>query len=261
MVSIGSLAVFGIIALSQGPAQVRDAFAVTITEADEANPVSFRMLPVPDGQYTLKGKTHEIKGIWMGETEVLWDLYRIYYQRLDLSPAEQALGIDAKARPSKPYEPPDHGWGTTGFPAIHLHYLAAEALCAWLTKKVGKRFRLPTEAEWEIACSAGGLPVSAAEDTSWHAGNSAGQYQQAKTKKANRWGFYDMLGNAGEWVKPKTGAPLLKGGHFLTEISEMDSSSREVYSPLWQDSDPQLPKSKWWLSDASFAGMRLVCQE
>ena len=30
--------------------------------------------------------------------------------------------------------------------------------------------------------------------------------------------------------------------------------------PEWQDKDPQIPKSRWWLSDAPFAGFRIVCE-
>ena len=35
-------------------------------------------------------------------------------------------------------------------------------------------------------------------------------------------------------------------------------TSRAVQNAAWNETDPQLPKSRWWLSDAPFAGFRLA---
>jgi hypothetical protein len=35
---------------------------------------------------------------------------------------------------------------------------------------------------------------------------------------------------------------------------------RRRWSPKWQETDPQIPKSRWWLADGRFVGFRLVCE-
>ena len=39
-----------------------------------------------------------------------------------------------------------------------------------------------------------------------------------------------------------------------------DPATRKRFAPKWQETDPQLPKSRWWLSDAPFCGFRVVCE-
>ena len=75
-----------------------------------------------------------------------------------------------------------------------------------LNRLTGKKFRLPTEAEWEYAARGGkysrGYKYSGsnnADEVAWYHDNSGYETNPVKTKKANKLGLYDMIGNVCEW--------------------------------------------------------------
>ena len=65
---------------------------------------------------------------------------------------------------------------------------------------VGYKYRLPTEAEWEYACKAGSdedQPKNPPEG--WWRGNAGRRLHEVGESPPNRWGLYDMCGNAAQW--------------------------------------------------------------
>ena len=228
--------------------------------------VKMQMVPIPGGTVKIGARTVTVKPFWMARTETPWEAFDVFTASGPPSPAydQTEYPPDAIARPSKSYILPDLGWGHNGYPAINLSFISTEMFCRWLSSATKQKYRLPTEAEWEHACRAGvagpwRIDKALVEKTAWYAGNSSRTSHPVGKKLPNRWGLYDMFGNPGEWATDLEGKPVLCGGTFLDAPAGIIPGMRRRWSPKWQETDPQIPKSRWWLADAPFAGFRVVC--
>ncbi len=137
-------------------------------------------------------------------------------------------------------------------PVIHISWYDAMAFCEWLSKLSGKKYRLPTEAEWEYAARGGNsgknIPSYATQDYGWFKDNSEGYIHDVREKEANELGLYDMIGNVWEWccdwysesyyatspVDNPTGASsgeshIMRGGAFVTRPQGCRDTYRGFY--------------------------------
>lgn len=241
-----------------------------------------------------EGPAHpvEIAPFWMGKYEITWDQYEIFvYPEMAREalekPSESGIQLDGISQPTPPFIDMSFGMGKNGFPAINMTQYAAVSYCKWLTAVTGDFYRLPTEAEWEYAARAGtttgysfGDNPDQLDEYAWYYDNSNGGYKKVGTKKANPWGLHDMHGNVWEWtldkylpqypveegqtrknpwIKPDGLYPhAARGGSWDDDPEALRSAARLASNASWKQRDPQIPKSNWWMTDASFLGFRIV---
>ncbi len=276
---------------ASGPAQ---AYAVTIPNTTAA----FEMAPVPAGEFEMgsadpgapadqkPARKVKLDAFWMMTTEVNWDAYLMFMFADQANEHATPDGmVDALSRPTAPHLEMSFGRGNEGFPAISMTQHAANKYAQWLSAKTGEFYRLPTEAEWEYACRAGGppvLPEAQLAEVAWYRENSAtsefsdGTYHKLGTKKPNAWGLHDMLGNVMEWtadqyapyapgaqtnpwVRPTESYPMaVRGGSWSDPASRVTCTNRVKSDVVWKERDPQLPTSVWYMTDAEWLGFRLV---
>lgn len=258
----------------------------------------FKMVPVKAGDFIIgsqpsdkSSNTNEgpqqkihISAFWMSAYEVTRDEFDVFLKDEKTS---QNSDVDAITRPSLQYI--DFSWGMGkegGYPANSMSQHAALMYCRWLYQQTGIFYRLPTEAEWEYACRAGtttryyfGDDSSQIENYAWYEKNSGDKFHKVGEKKPNAWGLYDMLGNVLEWtldhyeekryetiqktdpvVAPNSSRypKVLRGGGFTESATDLSITRRYQSAPSWNRRDPQIPKSKWWLTDARTVGFRIV---
>lgn len=236
-----------------------EPFSLRIDEAM----VELEMIPIPEGSITIAGDDSradvEVGPFWISRTEVSWDLFDVF--AFGSADPDEATGEDAILRPSKPYGAPDRGFGHRGYAAISMSYLVAEQFARWLSHRTGDVYRVPTEAEWEYACRAGREDALADEELAeyaWFWDNAFDETHPIGELEPNAFGLHDMLGNAAEWCTGLNGEPLACGGHFLSKAEDVHCGARMTPSPKWQETDPQIPKSRFWLTDGPFMGFRII---
>ncbi len=242
------------------PVSQNSSFLSSNAQTFTVKGVSFTMIPVEGGTFTMgttseqgsdadsdEKPTHSVtlSSYMIGETEVTQALW------------EAVMGSN-----------PSRFKGTTK-PVEQVSWNDCQTFISKLNSLTGKRFRLPTEAEWEYACRGGnkskGYKYSGSNNiddvavytkNSYDKGSSSPDYgtHAVKTKRPNELGIYDMSGNVWEWCSDwkgsyssssqtnPTGAAsgarrVLRGGSWYYNARGCRSSGRGDITPGYSDYD------------------------
>jgi len=157
--------------------------------------------------------------------------------------------------------PNDNRWGRGNRPVINVSWEDANRYTLWLSKKSGKKIRLPSEAEWEYAARAGtktkysfGNSAKNIDDFSWNYNNSENKTHIVGQKLPNNYGLFDIEGNVAEWVQdwytpsyrytPRDGYACIeediekvyRGGSYSSNESLIYISNRNAKIPVVKSS-------------------------
>ena len=158
---------------------------------------------------------------------------------------------------------PKYTWQNAGFeqtdehPVVNVSWNDAVAFIAWLSRKEGKTYRLPTEAEWEYACRAGTTtryvfgddPEGLAAFGNIADGTAKEKYPEWTSAIAardgyvytapvgryrpNAWGLFDMHGNVWEWCSDGYDADYYKESPVDDPPGVSQAASRVIRGGGW----------------------------
>jgi sulfatase modifying factor 1 len=286
--------------------EVPKTYTETVT-SKRGESISFEMVGVPGGTFVMGSPKDQVGSednerpphkvhvapFYLCATETTLELFQAYYEetmdaaKSDASANGNRDNLDAITGPTPVYGDMTMGYGKM-HPAMGMTWHNATTFCEWLSRKTGRKYRLPTEAEWEYACRAGATKVFCCGDDpdrladfAWYKANSDVETHEVAKKKPNAWGLYDMPGNVREWVRdfyspkvyensanesstvdpqgPTSGkVHVARGGDYNSSIEELRCAARAFEEKWWRSGDPQIPKSKWWLPQMDFIGFRIA---
>jgi formylglycine-generating enzyme required for sulfatase activity/nitrate/TMAO reductase-like tetraheme cytochrome c subunit len=219
------------------------------TEFIPGSSVSFEMVAIPSGTFFMGSPDDEqfrkkdegpvrkviISRFFMGQVEVSWDEFLAWFNATAsegrISQSDNQV-VDAFSGATPPWGAPDQGWGKGKMPAITMTHHAAMQYCRWLSEVTGKKYRLPTEAEWEYAARSGtqtpyyfegnprqfsqttflnkifGADTSVISSHAIYKTNSNSRTASPAQMQKNPFGLINMLGNVSEfcldWYFPDT---------------------------------------------------------
>jgi eukaryotic-like serine/threonine-protein kinase len=233
---------------------------------DLGNGAKLEMVYIPAGSFTMGSEEYDsekprhvvnVPGFYMGKYQVT---------------QEQYLRIIGK-NPAK--------WQDAKLPVEQVSWDEARVFCKKLSAENGKKYRLPSEAEWEYACRAGtDTPFYFGETISTELGNYDGNYTYESGVKgvyrqkttpvgsfpANGFGLHDMHGNIWEWCEDKwhenyQGAPTNESAW----INGNDNDYRLLRGGSWGSYPIHCPSAYrfWWSAGyrCDYFGFRIVCAQ
>ncbi|MEO1184523.1 MAG: formylglycine-generating enzyme family protein, partial [Cyanobacteria bacterium J06636_27] len=224
---------------------------------------------IPGGTF-LMGSLEDEKNSYKSERPQHEVTIKPFFMGKFLITKAQWKAVEKLPKIEQDLKPDSFRWIGTDCPVEFVDWDIAIEFCARLSKATGKKYRLPTEAEWEYACRAGtttpfryGETITselanyrADQSRSTYAQESFGEYRQKIIPVGqflpNAFGLYDMHGNGAEWCQDVwhdnyEGAPtdgsawidndekdrerVIRGGAWLTDVRICRSAARFGFEP------------------------------
>lgn len=248
-----ALTVIAHAATPKGPAKTATTRHITAPHkrGPFTNSIGMRLALIPYGRFTMgsdennteERPSHEVQidqPFYMGTTEVTQGQWKA------------VMG-------TQPWKGKKEVQDGADYPVVYVNWDDAKEFCRRLSKKEGRKYRLPSEAEWEYAARSNsntqwcfGDDETSLEDYAWYHKNAWGigeKYaHRVGTKEANVFGLYDMHGNVWEWCEdvwhdnyqgaPTDGSAWVHGGNQTRRVTRggsfgidpilMHSSSRTL---------------------------------
>lgn len=166
------------------------------------------------------------------------------------------------------------GWSMCGvgssYPMYYVSWEEAQEFCRRLSQRTGRKYALPTEAQWEYAARGGkysrGCSFSgnyAIAKVAWCEDNSLNQAHPVKQKQPNELGLYDMSGNVREWCRDWYGGSYYSSSPQNNPTGPSSGNDRVLRGGSWNDLAVHCSVSGRFFSYSSdryfVVGFRVVC--
>ena len=214
------------------------------------NSIGMKFVLIPAGTFTMGSPTNEV-GRGIHETQHEVTISKPYFFGVYEVSQEQFEKVMAQN--------PSEFKGVKN-PIENLSWVSAVVFCKELSelpeeKTSGRKYRLPTEAEWEYACRATstttycfGDSVESLAEYAWFGQGRDGNTCPVGEKKPNAWGLHDTHGNVSEWCQdwhadypsgaatdpqgPKEGSyRIYRGGSWSFDAGGLRSAHRIMFKP------------------------------